>query len=177
MRPLLLILGVVTLLAGLAVASLPAAQDEDRERTGRLHADLELIEAAVNSGLVLAVENDPLKRAKICSELADRLAKEARRAAGAKANERAADLGRYLQAVLERGVASNLSQANGELPEARSVGERTVALMAPLLEDLERSAGAETPDMRATVKGLAQARTAVEKALKTRPHHKKKKQR
>jgi hypothetical protein len=181
MRALPLALSALALLAGLAMASLSAEEDASPERAGQLRADLHLIEAAVDSGLVLAAEEDPLKRAKTCSELADRLAKEARRAAGAKETVRAADLGRYLQSLLERGVAANLNQAHANMaegedsarmPEVRSVGEKTLALMVPLMEDLERSAGPDTPDMRAAVRGLSQARAAVEKAVKTRPHRK-----
>jgi hypothetical protein len=166
-----------TLLAGLAVASLSAAGGSAPGRAGRLRLDRPLIEAVVDSGLRLAAEDDPLKRAEACSALAGHLAEEARRSAAAREPERAADLGQCLQSLLVRGVAANLSRARGEMPEGsprllemRRLGEQAAALAGPVMEDLERSAGPQAPDMRAAAEALNRARAVVEKAGKGKAH-------
>jgi hypothetical protein len=173
MRPPLPATIAAAVLAGLAVAGLRAADTAPAERAGRLRIDRLLITAVVDSGLKLAAEDDPLKRAQTCNALAGTFAEEARRAAAARERDRAADLGQCLQSVLVRGVAANLSLARGELsddsprmPEMRRVSERAVALTGPLLEDMERTSEQDSPPMRAAVRALSRARAQVERAVK-----------
>ena len=87
MRPAPLVIVALTALAGVALAQ-------------------ELVE----SGLRLAAEDDPVKRAEACGGLADTFAQEVRLATAAKDSARALDLGRDLQGLL-RGLAANLKQA------------------------------------------------------------------
>jgi hypothetical protein len=158
-------------LVGLALAS--ADVPTTSPRVGRLHKDLGLIEALVDSSLRLAAEPDPLKRAAACNALADRLAREVRQAAAAKDQARAADLGNGLKMLVVRGVAANLNLAYGsmaedspQVPEARRVGEQAMQLITPVMLDLERPSAREAPDMHQAAQGLFKARAEVERAIK-----------
>src|SRR5439155_26249795 len=64
-----------TALAAWAGAAL-AQDDGVDERAGQLQRDQQLIQLLVDSGVRLAAEDDPLRRADYCNRLADRLGKE-----------------------------------------------------------------------------------------------------
>jgi hypothetical protein len=159
-------------MAGLTLAGLPEAGPAQPSRLDRLRADLALIEALVDGGLKLAGEENPLRRAESCNSLAEKVAREVKRATAAKDRTRAADLGRQLQALLERGVARNLGLAQSGMPEdsllipeMRRLGEKAVAAMAPAMEDLEGAAEADSPEMRQALQGLSRARAEVERVI------------
>jgi hypothetical protein len=174
MRPLALLTAALGLaLAGLALASQEGPGPAANPRISRVHKDLPLIEALVDSGLRLAAEDDPLQRAVACNALADRLAREVRRAAAVKDRSRASDLGHNLQDLLVRGVAGNLNLAfstmteeSPQMAEARRVGEQAMQLTTPAMLDLERPSAQEAPDMREAAQALFRARAEVERAIK-----------
>jgi len=160
-------------LTGLALAGADTPGGAPNPRVGRVHKDLQLIEALVDSGLRLASEEDPLQRAAACNALADRLAREIRGAAAAKDQGRAADLGHNLQLLLVRGVAGNLNLAYGtmsegspQMAEARRLGEQAMQVATPAMLDLERPSALEAPDMREAAQALFKARAEVERAIK-----------
>src|SRR5262249_55784977 len=68
-----------------------------------------LLQTLVQGGLELAKQEDPVKRAGCCNDLAKQLANEIRLAAQSRDAYRAAELGDHLYALLHDGVAGNLS--------------------------------------------------------------------
>jgi len=172
MRRLPLAMILVALGSGLALGGLPGDAAPAVSRVDRLHEDQQLIEALVDSGLRLAGDDDPLRRAETCNALADRVAKEVKRATAAKDRTRAADLGRQLHGLLERGVAGNLALAQSRMPddsplipEMRRLGEQAVAVMGPAMQELESTADSEALDMKQALQGLSRARAEVERVL------------
>jgi hypothetical protein len=163
---------LLTLVAGLALGGLPATEPEPGSRLERLRTDQQLIEALVDGGLRLAGEDNPLRRAETCNALADKVAREVKRASAAGDRMRAADLGRQLQGLLERGVARNLSLAQGNMaedspliPEMRHLGEKAIAVMGPVMHELESAGESESSDMRQALEGLSRARAEVERVI------------
>jgi hypothetical protein len=176
MRPTALAAVLLTTLAGLGLASTPQAPPAAAERLERLQEDRNLIVALVDGGLRLAAEDDPLQRAQTCNALVGHLAREVKQAAARKNRSRAADLGRHLQALLERGVASNLSLARSQMPQdspviadVQRLGQEAVEVMGPAMRELEASPEQEVPDMHSTVQGLSRARAEIEKVSKSQP--------
>jgi len=172
MRSLTLAGVLLTLLAGMALGGLPASKAASGSRLERLRVDQQLIEALVDGGLRLAGEDNPLRRAETCNALADKVAREVKRASAARDHTRAADLGRQLQGLLERGVARNLSLAQTNMPEdsplileMRRLGEKAVAVMGPVMHELEGAGESESADMRQALEGLSRARAEVERVI------------
>jgi hypothetical protein len=174
MKPLALTTALALVLAGLALASRPDAEQAGDARLRVLRRDLQLVEALVDSGLTLAAQDDPLKRAETCNVLADRFARAVKHAA-ADEPARAAALGNQLELLLVRGVAGNLRLAHEKMPadsprapEAERLGDRAVQLAAPAVQGLEQSPVHADPGMRAAARALARARAEVEKAARGR---------
>src|SRR5262249_1106535 len=97
-RPLLfvLLLGPVLLATALAWADAPALSGEP-QRADQLRRNRNLIGALVEGGLNLAGEDDPLKRAGYCNDLAQRLAGAIKEASESRDGPRTAELGRHLR--------------------------------------------------------------------------------
>jgi hypothetical protein len=102
-------------LAGLALAQDPQPESIDRLRL--FQRDLPLIEFFVKEGVKLSGEDNPLTRAQACGGVAAKLVREIKAAGVARDEQRATNLGKYLHAVLVRGVANNLDTARSRLPE------------------------------------------------------------
>jgi hypothetical protein len=149
-------------------------------RFRQLHRNRPLIEACVASGLSLAAEEDPLKRADCCNSLAQRLAKELQQAAQSREANRATELGEHLHSLVKRGVAANLLTVRRLTPtgsaresDIRRVGDRFTEFLRPLEDFLARTAKSDEQDLRDVHQTVRAARTAVELALKTKPLSKK----
>jgi hypothetical protein len=156
----------------LAVGQEPAVPDEAL-LSHALHRNRDLIQALVRGGLSLAAEDDPVKRADSCNELAVRFAGEIRQAATQRDAVRAVELGDHLYALLKQGVAFNLSIARRLTPpgsahelEINRVGGRVPQITEPLEKLLQNPDGVDPREWKHVLKRLQDARWEVEKAWK-----------
>jgi hypothetical protein len=171
---------IVPLLAVFISVLVPSAgaQDsgpptDDAVRVRLFQRNYALIHTLVKGGLSLASADDALQRAECCSGVAERLATEIQQAALNHDKGRVAELGTHLRALLETGVAANLSTARKQIPvgstlekNLREVRDRTAHLVEPLEEQLLNVADADDEQgIRHTLKALQVGRTEVEKAL------------
>ncbi len=131
----------------------------------------DLIQTLVEGGLRLAAADDALQRAECCSGVAERLAAAIQQAAVNQEQARVAELGLHLRALLETGVAANLTTARRQIPigstlekNLHEVRDRTAHLIEPLEEQLLRVSAREEA-IQHTLKALQVGRTEVEKAL------------
>jgi hypothetical protein len=159
----------------LAIAGLVLAGDEPlvpKERLRQLQRDLRLVQVLVQEGLLLAGEEDPLKRARTCNVVADSLVKEIQRAAGARDARRTANLGIFLQDVLVQGVAGNVDLARGKLStraredEFKQIGEQVVQITRPVSEEIRQAPESEQKILQPAAQAASTGRLAVEMALK-----------
>jgi len=135
----------------------------------------DLIQTLVQGGLRLAAADDALQRAECCSSVAEHLATAIQQAALNQEKARVAELGLHLRALLETGVAANLSTARSQIPigstlekNLREVRDRTAHLVEPLEDHLLRVVDAEDQEgIRHTLNALQVGRTEVEKALES----------
>src|SRR5262249_51517560 len=95
----------------------PLRQPSAADQTQRFQRNQALIVALVHGGLHLAAEEDPIQRANHCNVVVKLFAVEMRQAADTHEAGRFAELGQHLRALLEDGVAANLSRARGSIPE------------------------------------------------------------
>jgi hypothetical protein len=175
MKRYLFILFPICLAGALAWAD---ESSSDADRAVRLQRNLRLIEVLVDGGLKLAGEDDPLRRAGHCSDMADQMVKEIRRATAAREAPRVIELGRHLHSLLNEGVGGNLNQARGIPPGSaeekhlQELRSRAVWLISDLEEDLERViAGApqaeNQADMQNALEELQKGRKVVEGTLRS----------
>jgi hypothetical protein len=157
-----------------ALVPVALAQNPDHAVRARLfQRNHQLIETLVKGGLRLAGAEDALQRAECCSGVAEQLATEIQRAVRSQEKERVTELGFHLRALLETGIAANLSMARKQSPlgstleeSLRAVRDRTAQLVEPLEEQLLTATNSEDEHgIRHTLKALRVGRTEVEKAL------------
>jgi hypothetical protein len=149
----------------------------DARRFLQLHRNRVLIQAAVDSGLSLAVERDPLKRADTCNGLAQRFAGEIRQAAMNREGDRAAEMGLHFHVLIKRGVAGNLTAVRGQTPvgsaredEMRRVRDQVRAITRPLLDELRQNLGkGDQDDLQDVVKRIYEARDEVDQVYRMKP--------
>jgi hypothetical protein len=133
-----------------------------------------LVHALVDGGLDLTARPDPLKRADRCRQLAGVFADEVRQAVRDQEESRAAELGRHLLALVERGVAGNLTEARrsiaaGSQDESRlgELREDTEKVLAPLLDPWPAFGNGRRPSPWQDVqKDLRDARSGLERAVR-----------
>ena len=159
-----------------ALVPLAGAQDSASRPDADLRAhlfqrDRDLIQMLVEGGLRLAAADDALERAECCSGVAERLATALQQAAVNQEKGRVAELGVHLRALLETGVAANLSTARRQIPigstlekNLRAVRDRTTHLLEPLEVQLLRVTDPEDT-IQHTLRALQVGRTEVEKAF------------
>jgi hypothetical protein len=137
----------------LAVAAVsaepPAPLPPSPERARRYRQNHGLVVLLVQGGLRLAGEDDPLRRADFCNDLAEGLAAEIQRAADNHEGGRAAELGHLLHALLKDGVAANLLTVHVALEgegrdsslekKLQDVQRRTAGVVQPLEKQLQRA--------------------------------------
>jgi hypothetical protein len=171
----LLAAACVLVLIALTVAGhvLAAGDDSAAERARELLRDQNMLQALVDSGLKLAAETDPLRRADHCTRLADKLGREIKVAVQNKDVKWAAVLGDQVQLLLSKGVAGNLKEARALSlpdpllePEIARVGCE-VAVTAKLIEEeLNSQADLEPENMQITLQAVARGKADVERAVK-----------
>jgi hypothetical protein len=169
------------LLLPVAVAFLVlfAAADEGEtvpaaEKAQRFHRNRKLVETMVDRGLRLASEEDPVRRAEHCNDIARRLADEIRQAARAHEGYRAQELGGHLRALLHDGVAPILKNAITGVPlsspgqeELRKIGANVRELTRPVMEQLQAVDDEEDREqLRQTHSAVQEALGEVENTLK-----------
>jgi len=161
-----------------ALAEDPAATPTP-ERAIQVQRNYRLIRTLVESGLHLAAEEDPLKRARQCLDVAGRLAEEIRQAAEKREELRVVELGEHLHALLEQGVAGNIALARRQIPSGstaekglREACDQAAAFVRQLEEFLQSTSEPfEGAEMKLMLQGLHAGLDAVEKAFtgQTRP--------
>jgi hypothetical protein len=126
-----------------ALASADELKPPDADRILLTQRDQSLVQKLVAGGLRLAKEEDHLRRAQYCNDLAKNLADEIRQAADDHDGDRAVELGRHLQEMLQTGVAANLDRERSQIPpgssreaELGAVRQQTESFISLLLEDL-----------------------------------------
>jgi hypothetical protein len=132
-------------LAALASADELNSDTPDLARVWQAQRNQALIQKLVEGGLSLAKADNPLERARQCNELATGLVHEIREAADDHDGDRAVELGRHLQDVLQNGVAANLDKERDQVPhgstretEMNMVRIQSGTMTAALLKDLGR---------------------------------------
>jgi hypothetical protein len=168
------------LLSLLVVGLVPAAVAEDPpprpkavERALHVERNYALIQVLVRSGLQLAAEEDPLKRAGQCLGVADRLAEEIRQAAEKGEEQRVAELGEHLHALFVQGVAPSVRLARRQIPpestaegDLRETCNRAAAFVQRLEEFLQSADPDDKVDKQPMIRELHGAVDAVERAFK-----------
>jgi hypothetical protein len=132
-----------------------------------------LIQALVTSGVVLASEEDPLRRADQCNGLARHLVDEIQHAADREDDGRAAELGGHLDDLLKGGVVSNLSTVREHTPpdstrhkELRRVSEDTQRVTDPLEKLYQSRAKTDPGELHRVLQSIRETRAEVDKVLK-----------
>lgn len=173
MKRLWLLVVVIGPPAAFAWAEGPPSAATGGGRLLQLQRNHALIQTLVDGGLRLAKEEDPLQRASCCKGLAESLAGEIQQAAVDREGPRALELGEHLQAMLERGVAGNLSRERGRFPvgsarekQLHQVGDRMIEILKPLEGELQGATEADRDTMRRAIKAVRAGRTQVENALR-----------
>jgi len=164
-----LLTSVLLALSGLAFAQAPPTEATDRLR--QFQRDLSLIKLFVHEGVKLAAQDNPLKRARTCSVVAESLVNEIRQAAVQRDQQRAANLGNFLQAVLVRGVANNLDTARSRLPDDAELHPDFQRIRDDILRVTEPVTGAGTQAseqqiMQPAATAINEGRAAVQNAVK-----------
>lgn len=144
----------------------------DGERVRQLQRNLDLIQSLVDGGLLLAGESDPVQRANHCNSMAERFAGEMSKATDERDAWRVVELGRHLKALLDDGVAANLSQVRGGIPAGSAdekkvfeVRDRTVRVVGRLEEDLRRVVdAAPQSELRQVLEQMQEGRSQVERS-------------
>jgi hypothetical protein len=132
-----------------------------------------LLDDLVAHGLCLATEDDPLRRADTCTDVADSLARAIIEASASGDHDHLSSLGSYLGKFAQDGVEENLERAEAKHPspvrqaQIERIRERTAQAIAPLEERLER---APAPNRE----GLSKALEAFRKARPVAPSRKSK---
>jgi len=145
----------------------PASLDPASRRL-EYNRDAALIEAFVHGGVQMSHVDDPLQRARQCSDLASLLSKEIQQSTRKRDVFRATELGIMLHAVLVQGVAENLAAARSDLP-ADAVRSKEVASFADTVAGVTKSAEqaieqlppAEQEAMRPALEAMTNGREEV----------------
>jgi hypothetical protein len=137
------------------------------EQAQLLHRNRELIAAAVENGLLLTAQHDPLDRAENCTDLARRLAGAVEQAARADEPSRAAELGQHLRLVVDSGVTANLTQARhliavGSAAEQKLIDRRDQAVR--VIDDLLRHLTGTNANLDPVIADLRKGRDQLQKA-------------
>lgn len=141
---------------------------------GSAHA---LLAVLVTQGLLLAEEEDPIRRAYHCNAVADELSSALLLASTRGDGDHAMQLGKHLDAVMQRGVTGNLKRVSSEdaaqVAEVRQVIQRASRAVEALESGLARRSAGANPRFvldaaqYGQVKDLEKALKDLEKALRT----------
>jgi hypothetical protein len=140
------------------------------DRARALQRDQQMVQALIASGLQLAAEKDPLRRADQCNRLADHYAVEIKQAVKNKDAVRAAQFGQQMQALLTRGVAQNLAVARAapkpDETEIHRLGAWVSITAKGIEEELGHHPELEPDQMQFTLQAVAQGKADVEQAVR-----------
>jgi hypothetical protein len=123
-----------------------------------------LLGALVLDGLLLAEEDDPLRRAQYCTDLSDRLVARILQASATGDTDQAARMGSYLGQIMELGVVFNLESMPAPGPddprrqEWEQIGERAVQATDALEHNLEQAPELARPVLEKALEAADQAR-------------------
>jgi hypothetical protein len=156
-----------------------AASPAAVERARQFRRNRVLVEKLVQYSLYLAAEEEPLRRAGHCTDLAESMADEMQKSAQNKEGPRVLELGQHLNALLRYGVAANMNAVRGQAevipPESslakqlQEVQERTKLAVGPLEQYLEQATdGGDRQELRAALKAVHDGRMEVDRAVKGR---------
>jgi hypothetical protein len=163
------------LLAAFLVPAALAEEPPTVERAVQVQRNYGLIQTLVESGLHLAAEEDPLKRARQCLDVAGRLAEEIRQAAEKREELRVIELGEHLHALLEQGVAGNVGLARRQIPlgstaekSLRQACDQAAVLVRQLEEFLQSTSEPhDSAEMKLMLRGLHSGLEAIEEFFST----------
>lgn len=128
--------------------------------------------ALVFHGLRLAKENDPLRRADTCTDIADSLVQTILEASVAGEEDRAKKLGQQLNAIMDRGVSANLVRVvasttdSQRLAEAERISRRAGNATSALERNLERAPAAARPGLERALEASSHGRERAMQAGK-----------
>src|SRR5438876_3435442 len=160
-------------LAALASANEPNSDNPHLGRVWQAQRNQKLIQELVDGGLHLANSDDHLKRAQYCNKLATNLAEEIRQAADDHDGDRAVELGRHLQDMLQNGVAANLNKERAQVPhgstretEMNSVRIQSGDITDHLLKELDQIMKDNPAALEQVLQAIQEAQAAVAAAGK-----------
>ncbi len=163
-------LALVLACSGFVLAGAPDADSKARLR--QFQDDRTLVEFLVTQGLELADESDSLKRAQSFHGLAKSLFHEIEQAAEKNQEPRALRMGNYLQTVLVRGLADNLSMARGQIAaqsareaEWRRLADQALKLTQPLLPQSQLEPTSARKILESAGRVVQPGRAALQKVL------------
>ena len=171
---------VTTILISAALATLVGAQNSTKpslaEQVKMIQRNRELYRIAVHNGLNQTTQVDPLKRARISTDLAKEFGEEMRKAAASHDAARVVELGQHLNRVVDQGVAANLSQARknikaGSESEKALLDRRDQAIedLKSLEESIRQNLGPEdSKEVETVLKGIREGQKKVEKAAEAK---------
>lgn len=143
----------------------------DPARVKQLYRNRGLIQTLVDGGIRIAREDDSLRRADSCSDLARGLATEIRQAATARDGDRAIEMGQHLHDLLQGGVARNIRTVRGSAEVSLAQKEKMeqvrdwVKDVTAGVEDQLRVASSDS-DIKKTLDAIRGARGEVENAVR-----------
>ncbi len=158
----------------LATGAWADAPQETPLEEARLHENMDLVKNLVKGSLLLAGEDDPLKRADHCNALATYVASEMEQSAEKRNTDRVAELGHHLQALFQQGVAANIDILRQEIPAGSARAQemdRLAQNIRQVLDTLEshlRECGENDEGIQHALQAIRDARAEVEKALEKR---------
>lgn len=160
-------------LAALASADEPSAPPADLGRVWQVQRNQGLVQDLIEGGVHLANAEDHLQRARYCNDLATSLAEEIRQAADDHDGDRAIELGRHLQDVLQNGVAANLNKERAQVPhgstretEMNSVRIESGNITNHLLKELDQILKDNPAALKEVLQAVGEAQNAVAAAGK-----------
>jgi hypothetical protein len=161
-------------LAALASADEPSSTPPDLGRVWQVQRNQNLVRELVGGSVQLAQAEGNLERARCCNELARNLADEIRQAADDHDGDRAVELGRHLQDILQNGVAANLNKEREQIPqgstrerEMNAVRSQTGDIIKPLLGDLDQILKDNPAALKEVLRAVQEAHATVTEAGKS----------
>jgi hypothetical protein len=177
MNRILVVPLVVIALAALALADQPSSAPVKEARIRQLERNQDLLEKLVQGGVDLAKAEDRLKRVRCCNEMLKSLADEIKQAAKEHDSDRALELGKHLHDLLERGVAGNLTRESRQIPggsarmeDLRLVRAKATKIIAPLEEELQKTASGDADDMKDALEVVQKGQAALAGAILVKSH-------
>ncbi len=166
---------IVSALGALALADEPASAPVNEGRIRQLERNQSLLQELVQGGVSLAKAEDALQRAEYCNDMVKSLAEEIKRAAKDHDGDRALELGKHLQDLLERGVAFNLTKESRQTPggstrmkDLKGVRSNATKTMQDLEENLRKAAASDPENMREALEAVQDGRASLANVIQVK---------